>query len=219
MTVHAAGTETTVLVFAKAPEPGVAKTRLIPLLGAAGAASLQRVLTERALATARAADLGPVELWCTPSATHPLLARYATQFGVRALTQCDGDLGDRMLHAATSALTASSRVIIMGTDCPAMTASMLRDAASWLDRSHQAVLVPAQDGGYVLLGLGTCDAHLFAGIAWGSNQVITSTRQRLTALGWGWHELPPSWDVDRPADYERLLASGLIPDLAHWLNP
>ncbi len=218
MTTPAPVAETRILVFAKAPVAGMAKTRLIPLLGAQRAAALQRVLIERALATALDAGIGPVELWCSPSALHPLLARYAPQFGVTAASQCDGDLGARMLHAAVTALASHPRVIIIGTDSPALTAADLQRAARSLDRHHDAVLIPAEDGGYVLIGLKRCDARLFGDIAWGGKNVMAATRDRLAALGWRWHELPSSWDVDRPADYRRLLASGIIPDLEQALG-
>ena len=66
------------------------------------------------------------------------------------------------------------------------------------------MLVPAEDGGYVLIGLNWCDARLFSDIDWGTDQVMAATRERLTALNWRWLELASSWDVDRPADYERL---------------
>jgi rSAM/selenodomain-associated transferase 1 len=218
MSLPAPAAEIMVLVFAKAPEPGLAKTRLISLLGAERAAALQRMLIERALATARDAELGPVELWCAPSAFHPLLARCAEYYGVAAVSQCDGDLGARMLHAAVTALASNTRVIIIGADCPALTAVDLQRAAEALDQQHEAVLMPAEDGGYVLIGLKWWDVRLFADIAWSTDQVMAVTRERLAALGWRWRELPTSWDVDRPADYARLAASGLIADLDARLN-
>ena len=218
MTAPVPVADTHIIVFARAPEPGRAKTRLIPMLGAARAAALQHLLIERALATALAAGIGPVELWCAPSAQHPLLAGCAARHGINAASQCDGDLGARMLHAAVTALAAASRIIIIGSDCPALTAADLQHAAQALEQHHDAVLIPAEDGGYVLIGLKWWDARLFAGIAWGSDQVMAATRVRLAALNWCWHELPPSWDVDRPADYERLAASGLIPDLEQALR-
>lgn len=204
--------ETRVLVFARAPEPGTAKTRLIPLLGAAGAAALQNLLLERTLATALAAAVGRVELWCAPSAQHPLLAACLQRHGVAGVTQCAGDLGARMQHAAANTLAAVPHALIIGTDCPAMTPENLRDAAKALE-TNDAVLIPAEDGGYVLLGLKRCDARLFNDIAWGSDQVLATTRERLAALNWRWLELPPSWDVDRPQDFPRLRASGLLPEL------
>jgi rSAM/selenodomain-associated transferase 1 len=218
MTAPAPAAETRIIVFARAPEPGVVKTRLIPLLGAERAAALQRILIDRAITTALAADIGPVELWCTPSAQHPLLTHCAERHGIEAASQCDGDLGARMLHAAVVALAATPRVIIIGSDCPALTAGDLQRVAAALVSHHDAVLVPAEDGGYVLIGLKCWDARLFADVAWGTDQVMNATRERLAALNWRWLELPSAWDVDRPADFRRLAASGLIADLEHVIG-
>lgn len=210
--------DTRIIVFARAPEPGAVKTRLIPLLGAARAAALQRILIDHALATAFAAGIGPVELWCAPSAQHPLLAHCAERHAVAAASQCGGDLGARMLHAAAATLAIAQRVIIIGNDCPALTAGDLQRAAAALAGDHDAVLIPAEDGGYVLIGLRCCDARLFTDIGWGSSRVMATTRERLATLGWRWCELQSSWDVDRPVDYQRLVASGIIPHLEQALG-
>jgi rSAM/selenodomain-associated transferase 1 len=217
MTAPARASETCIVVFARAPVPGAAKTRLIPLLGAAGAAALHSLLIERTLATALASAVGRVELWCAPSAQHPLLSACLQRHGIDGMTQCDGDLGARMQHAAASTLATTRRVLLIGNDCPALTAADLRAAVRALEEQHDAVLIPAEDGGYVLLGLNNWDARLFTDIAWGSDQVLAATRTRLSALNWRWHELPPSWDVDRPQDFVRLCASGLMPDLERAL--
>jgi uncharacterized protein len=206
-------TDTLIIVFARAPEPGRAKTRLLPLLGAEGAAALQALLIERTLATALAASVGPVEMWCAPSAQHPLLKAFMQRHGIEGATQCEGDLGARMQHAAMAALAVNPRVLLIGTDCPAMTPADLRAAAGVL-AAHDAVLIPAEDGGYVLLGLNRWNSRLFANIAWGGDRVLAVTRERLAALDWRWQELPPLWDVDRPEDFARLCSSGLMPELA-----
>ena len=209
--VHA--TETRIAVFARAPEPGRAKTRLMPLLGAGGAARLQEMMIERTLATACAAACGPVELWCDPSPAHPRLMRRIQDHGIEGLAQGDGDLGARMLHAAAATLSSARRVIIIGTDCPALTPQHLQAASAALD-THDAVLTPAEDGGYVLLGLNWWDPRLFLNIEWGTALVLPATRTRLLTMGWRWHEVPTLWDVDHPSDFERLLASGLMPEAA-----
>ena len=210
MTPNAPAADARVVVFARAPEPGVVKTRLIPLLGANGAAALQGILLDHVLTTAIAADIGTVELWCAPSARHPLLSSFLQRHGINGVSQCDGDLGARMQHAAAATLAACARVIIIGADCPALTTDVLRAAAAALDAQHDAVLIPAEDGGYVLIGLNWWDARLFSDIAWGGDAVLASTRARLAALKWRWCEMPALWDVDRPADLARLRASGLI---------
>jgi hypothetical protein len=204
--------ETRIVVLARAPVAGTAKTRLIPLLGAHGAAALQEQLIEHTLATAIAANIGGVQLWCSPSAQDPTLAKLADRYDIDRVTQCEGDLGERMLHASQVTLATSSRMLMIGTDCPALTPANLQAAVNVLD-GHDSVLIPAEDGGYVLLGLTRTDARLFSQIAWSNDQVLDTTRARLTQLNWRWRELPTLWDVDRPADFERLRASGLISQL------
>ncbi|MET0681531.1 MAG: TIGR04282 family arsenosugar biosynthesis glycosyltransferase [Burkholderiales bacterium] len=195
---------TAVLVFAKAPVPGEVKTRLASVLGAAGAAALHERLVGRTLATAAAAAAGPVELCCGPDASHPALAALARAHGAMLTAQGPGDLGDRMNAAFRRALAGAPAAIVIGCDCPALTPDHLREAAGALDEGADAVLAPAEDGGYVLIGLARVAGALFAGIRWGESSVLADTRERLAALGWRWRELPTLWDVDRPEDLGRL---------------
>jgi len=195
-----------IAVLAKAPLPGIAKTRLIAALSADGAAALQARLIERTVATAQAAALGPVTLWCTPDESHPLFLEMLQKFGVLLARQPDGDLGARM-HMAVAA--ANGRALIIGTDCPALTASHLHEAADAL-RDHDAVLIPAEDGGYVLIGLCRPSEALFSDTEWGVATVLDETRKRLRSLGLTWRELAPLWDVDTPADFARLQRERLI---------
>ena len=115
-----------------------------------------------------------------------------------------------MLYAFESALAAHARVLLLGSDCPALTAPHLLQADRALRDGADAVFVPCEDGGYALIGLRRVAARLFDGIVWGGRDVMASTRVRLDALGWRWRELETLWDVDRPEDYQRLLASGLL---------
>jgi len=180
-------TATSVFVFARRGRAGEVKTRLIPRLGAEGAARLHARLVGRALATARAARLGRVELWDTRR-------------------QRGGDLGERMRRAFAAGLRRQPRVLLIGSDCPALRPAHLRRAARWLAGGAHAVLAPVEDGGYALIGLRRVSPRLFDGIAWGGPQVMARTRERLAALGWRWRELPGLWDVDRPEDLDRLRA-------------
>lgn len=198
------------LVFAKAPRPGTVKTRLISLLGEEGAAALHARLVKRTLAMARTTGIRQVELWCAPDTADPFFRFCGGRYGVSLVSQTDGDLGARMRNAFDRALASSRRVILIGTDCPALTAGHLRNAYRLLAAGRDAVLVPAEDGGYALIGLTRCDARLFDGIGWGKAEVMEATRARLHALGWSWEELETLWDVDRPEDYRRLFASGLL---------
>lgn len=191
-----------IAILAKAPLPGLAKTRLIPRLGAEGAAALQRWLLQRAVATAVVADVGPVTLWCAPDPWHPDFA-VAGAFGAVALRrQPAGDLGARML-AAVAASPAAAGTLVIGTDCPVLTPGRLRQAAGHL-RDNEATVIPAEDGGYVLIGARRPEPRLFAGVDWGSERVMAQTRERLATLAWRWQEGAALWDVDRPDDFARL---------------
>jgi len=194
-------TSVTIAILAKAPIPGAVKTRLIPTIGAHAAAVLQERLTEHAIATALAADVGPVTLWCSPDATHSTFLKLVMQQRIILKRQPEGNLGARML-AATAA--GSGPVLVIGTDCPALTELHLRGAANALREGNEIVIIPAEDGGYVLIGTRTPQPAIFADIAWGTNTVLADTRtrvieQRLTLI-----EQPPLWDVDTEAEYARL---------------
>jgi hypothetical protein len=188
-----------VVVFARAPIAGQVKTRLAPALGAAGAAELHRRLVRRTLRTAAAAGVGPLELCCTPDAGHGFFLDCAAEFGAALATQGEGDLGTRMARALARAAPA----LLVGTDCPALQADELVQAAAALGR-HDVVLIPAEDGGYVLIGLGASRPALFENIEWGASDVLARTRKRIAAERCTALELAASWDVDRPADLERL---------------
>lgn len=191
-----------IAILAKAPIAGLAKTRLIPHLGPAGAAALQAWLLRRTVVTALAADLGPVSLWCTPKIEHPEFA-HCTSLGALALRlQADGDLGQRM-HAAIADSVAPGGTLVIGTDCPVLSPELLRQAADAL-HEYDAVLIPAEDGGYVLIGLRQPVWRVFEDVAWSSAQVMAQTRQRLAEAGLRWQELSPLWDVDHGADLDRL---------------
>jgi rSAM/selenodomain-associated transferase 1 len=200
--------EARVILFTKAPEPGRVKTRLIPLLGPEGAAALQARLITHALETIRGGAFSSVELHGDP-ANDPFLQFCAAQYRVPLVEQCAGDLGVRMHHAFAGA-SASSGVLLVGSDCPALTARHLREAARTLAAGRDAVLGPVEDGGYALIGLRRPDARLFEGIAWGTASVLEQTRERLRQLSMNWIELETLWDVDTVADYERLTRSRLL---------
>ena len=200
--------ETAILVFAKAPLAGSVKTRLIPLLGAEGAAALHLQLLDHALATARDAATGPLQLWCAPDPAHPALQAAAAAHRATLHLQQGPDLGARMAHAFSNSLRVHRHALCIGVDCPALTPQHLRDARGALRDGHDAVFVPAEDGGYALAGLSCAAPELFEGIAWGGSQVMAQTRDRLRAAQLRWHELETLWDVDRPEDLQRLRTSG-----------
>jgi rSAM/selenodomain-associated transferase 1 len=191
------------LIFAKAPIEGYVKTRLVPPLSNAEAAALQRMLIEHTLQTARTLSAWNVELWCAPDTSHPFLQQCAQRFGVRLRAQRGDDLGQRMQNALDSALGDGARwPLLIGTDCAAMQSEYLQDAAAMLEAGNQVVLGPAEDGGYVLIGVRAIDAQLFSNIPWGTSRVLPITQQRLSNVRW--HSMPTLWDVDRPEDLQRL---------------
>jgi rSAM/selenodomain-associated transferase 1 len=194
-----------VAVLAKAPIPGLAKTRLIPALGARGAARLQRHLTREAVQTARDARLGPVTLWCAPDARHRFFRALQQTTGVRCLAQPHGDLGERM-HTAFRLHNAQGPLLLIGTDCPVLRPVHLRKAARALLDGEEAVFYPAEDGGYVLVGLRRPQSALFSGMTWSTAEVMSDTRARARALGLRVREFETLWDVDVPDDLARLAA-------------
>jgi len=202
-------TDAAVLVFAKAPLPGRCKTRLVPRLGELGAARLQARLTARTLRTARDAGFQVVELHATPSRTHGLFAFYGKRLKVQIKKQAGSDLGERMYNALARALRRHRAVILIGTDCPALAPGDLRRAARLLRGGCDAVLAPAEDGGYALIGMRRVSAELFSGIAWGGPDVYAETVKKLALAAYRWRALRTVWDLDRPADLERLASLGL----------
>ena len=194
-----------VAILAKAPVAGLAKTRLIPVLGPAGAARAQRRFTLNTLQVASQAAMGSVALWCAPDATHRFFRALRRVAGTACINQPQGDIGARMLHAFEHhfAHHADLPLLLVGTDCPMLAPGHLQQAARAL-KQHDVVLIPAEDGGYVLIGMRVLVPQVFEGIAWSTPQVMAQTRDQLRRAGVTWFEMPALWDVDEPADWQRL---------------
>ena len=190
-----------ILVFARAPEPGRVKTRLLPDLSEAAAAELHQRLTRRTVQMALASQLAPVDLYCTPDTQHSFFREMA-EAGARLQVQTGRDLGERMQQAFAAVLAESDRVLLIGTDCPVMTAHYLQQALEALEQT-QVVVGPAEDGGYVLLGLRQVVSSLFTGIDWGTERVMAQTREALGRAGIRWRELETLWDIDLYQDLQR----------------
>jgi rSAM/selenodomain-associated transferase 1 len=183
---------------------------LVPLLGAAGAARLHARMLDKTLRTGLAAGFDTVDLHCAPSARHAYFRTLQKRYGVGLRPQGAGDLGARMYRSFAVQLRRHACVVLVGSDCPALRRSDLRAALRALREGADAVLAPAEDGGYPLIGLRRLSRRPFSRIAWGSARVLAQTRRRLAALGWRWRELRTLWDVDRPADVIRLRRSRLM---------
>lgn len=191
-----------IVVFAKAPIPGDAKTRLIPALGAEGAAMLHAALVERAVETAKRTKFA-VELSCAPDADDPFFFDCAEEFDCVLSDQGEGNLGERMLRAFDELLAEFAQVAIVGADCPAVTSKHIKQAITCLTDSDVA-LIPADDGGYVLIAARRTAPSMFDGIDWGTPTVLAQQREALRRAGLAFAELETLWDVDRPEDLLRL---------------
>ena len=198
------------LVLSKAPDPGQVKTRLIPLLGESGAAGLYEDLLNSTLEMAVNSDLCPVDLWCSPTEAHPFFRRCRRQFGVELNRQTDGDIGCRMSHALEAASRSSRRLVLIGADCPALSAADLEEAFELLDRGTGVVLGPAKDGGYYLIGMSGLYPFVFDDIPWSTPLVLESTKTRLNSQQVKWQCLAEHRDLDTPEDYHAWLESGNI---------
>jgi rSAM/selenodomain-associated transferase 1 len=205
--------ETALLVFARLPQPGKVKTRLIPALGPGAAAVLSARMIDQAVRTAVAAGVGPIFLYGVPHADAAFFRGMRKRYGVRLRGQGRGDLGDRMYRA----LRRHRRAVLIGSDCPALKPEDLRTAACALDQVD-VVLAPAEDGGYALIGTRRVSRAIFDGVAWGGARVLAQTRARLRRLGWRSRELRTVWDVDRPADVARLGRSRTLAPLVRSLG-
>ena len=193
------------IIFAKAPAAGFAKTRLMPALGVQGAAALAEKLLDHAVSQALATGCAHVELCVTPDATHAAFERWLAQAkGRLSLSiQGEGDLGQRMDRALTRCLAAYGHALLMGTDAPDLNAEVLKAADQAL-ANHDAVFVPALDGGYALVGLTRPEPRLFANMRWSTPQVMAESRLRAGQSGLRWVELAPMADIDEPADLVHL---------------
>lgn len=187
-----------VIVFARAPRAGQVKTRIARRIGDAAAARLHERLVRAAVATARSARCGPVELHV--SARHASFRR----LGVPIRLQRGADLGSRMNHALRHALRRHARAVLIGSDSPALTPAAIARGARWLQGGADIVLAPAQDGGYALIGARRINVEVFSAVEWGGERVLAQTRANLLRARLSVRCLPMVWDVDRPEDLDRL---------------
>ena len=208
-------------VFAKAPVAGQCKTRLIPVVGAEGAANLHQRLVrhrlESTVAWRRDLEGARVELWCAPDTAHPFFAECVRDFGVTLHAQTGPDLGARMWLSLCGAVAHGERPVLVGTDCPWLTIDDIKDAFNALDTAD-AVFAPAHDGGYVLVGLARAVPELFAGINWGTNQVMSATRTAAKRTRTRLTELRTLPDLDTPDDLARLKSDARFASLLEGLT-
>lgn len=187
------------LVFVRAPRPGTVKTRLAAEVGDGAALAVYRRLAEHTLAAARGMDEVRLRVHYTPADAGAEVAAWLGQ-GPRYLPQAEGTLGERMRAAFAEAFAeGAGRAAIVGSDLPGLSAGLLRRAFRLLDE-RDAVVGPARDGGYYLLGLRRPVDGVFDGIAWSTPEVLAATLRRLRRAGIEPALLEELADVDRAAD-------------------
>ena len=193
-----------IIVFARDPVPGKAKTRLIPALGETGAAKLHEKLINHTLTTVTSCNPVPAYLYCTDTESSPFFQSCAENYDVLLKQQEGTDLGMRMFNAFENALSTNSWALLIGTDCPSIVRADLMNAVEHLEAGIDAVIGPAVDGGYYLIGLRKNDDSLFNDMPWGTDQVFALTEKRMKTLNWTIKSLPLYRDIDRPEDLESL---------------
>lgn len=188
----------TICIFAKPPAPGAVKTRLVPALGAEGAASLARAFLIDTVAQVRAVPWARAVLASTgdlaPFLPGPRLPRWS---------QGDGDLGQRLERVLRRALAEGGPAVAIGADTPGLPPHLLEQARDALEGAG-SVLGPAEDGGFYLLGLTRCPEGLLSSLPWSRHDTMTHTRRRLVERGLPPALLDPWFDVDTPEDLQRL---------------
>ncbi len=207
------------IIFAKAPIAGHAKSRMIPLLGAEGAAKLHRELTHWLLSRltsnlACGADYEPgfeIELWAASHIDHPFFQECAEEFGITLKLQQGDDLGERQFLAMESALGETEHLLLIGSDVVSLTDSDIHNAFIALEQGYELVIAPAEDGGYGLIGCSRVERDIFDGIPWGGEQVYEKMVNNLNRLEYRWQRLAEVWDMDRPDDLIRLNRSPDLP--------
>ncbi len=189
------------IVFTRYPEPGITKTRLIPVLGKVGAANLHRLMAQKAIARALSLQNSrqlSVEIHHTGDSQQQMQDWLGTDLIYQ--NQIEGDLGARMTAAFQNSFDSGvDKVAIIGTDCPDLKAEILAQAFDKLSH-HDLVLGPAKDGGYYLIGMRRAIPELFDGIKWGTSEVFAATRAIAQNLDLNIAYLPTLADIDLPED-------------------
>lgn len=192
-----------ILIFAKAPVPGRVKTRLIPALGEQGALDLYLDCLHHIIRQRCQAQIAPVIVYCTPDTTHPVLQQLGKRYPLTLRQQHGNDLGERMSAATQQCLAESDHIILTGVDAPSLTHTDIRTGLEQLQQQADVVMSPAEDGGYVMLGMKQHYPALFTDMPWGTGQIAQITRQTCTDQALKLVELPTRWDIDRPVDAQR----------------
>ena len=191
-----------VLIVAKAPVAGQVNTRLIPDIGVEAATALQFELIQSRLESLNETKLCETQLWCAPDVHHPFFQQCQSQYNIELHKQSGDDLGVRMSSAIEQSLKKFKRVVLVGTDAPSLSCEHIETAIEQLE-NHDVVIGPAEDGGYVLIGMSQHSDAVFQVVEWGTDQVLDETRAKIQENKLSCFELEPCWDIDRVEDYLR----------------
>lgn len=191
-----------VVIFAKAPVQDKVNTRLIPDIGVEAATNLQAELIHLRLKNLQEKNLCATQLWCAPDAVHEFFENCKKQYGVDLFVQYGEDLGERMSLAIKDSLRNYKRVVLIGTDAPSLTADHIEQAIQQL-AVNDVVVGPADDGGYVLIGMSQHCHAIFQSIQWSNENVLAATREKIQQNSLSSYELESCWDIDRVEDYLR----------------
>lgn len=206
---HFAYPGSVLMIFCKAPVPGLVKTRLVPPLTPVQAASLHVKLSIRIIDLALASHLCPVQLWCAPTTEHPFFHSLSESRSLTLMQQHGNDLGERMHHAFCLALNQFSSALLIGSDCPSLARTDINEALASLGNSCNAVIAPAEDGGYVLIGLKRPCLDLFTDLPWGTSEIYARTLQKFDRNKLHYRLLKRQWDLDTPDDLRRYRTTGI----------
>ncbi|MDT8282324.1 MAG: TIGR04282 family arsenosugar biosynthesis glycosyltransferase [Gammaproteobacteria bacterium] len=200
-----------ILLYAKAPHKGKVNTRLIPDIGVEAATKLQDDLIHHRLSMLGKAQLCDVRLMCLPDHQDDYFVQRKKQYDIDLFDQRGNDLGERMSNGVTDALQQYRHCIVIGTDAPALDEKLITQVIDRLFSKEQVVLVPAEDGGYVLIAMSSAHACVFQDVNWGSNKVMQQTIKKLSANNISYETLPICWDIDTVEDYQRYLQLIAVP--------
>lgn len=202
--------KTCLIVMAKAPVPGQVKTRLSARYGARGASILYRQMMLQLLRMLSRTRNVDIVLFCAPHTRHPFFHHCRRQFRVILRKQGRGDLGARMFHAFQWGNRRYKKTILMGSDIPEINEEVLKQVIGGRVRRKEVVVMPADDGGYVLMSLRGNHPLVFRDVPWGTNRVMNVTRNRIRQSGLLCRETGVGQDVDTPVDIRRLKHGKLL---------
>ncbi len=191
-----------VIIFGKTPENGRVKTRLIPELGPSRTTELYRSLLQHTVSVVNRTNVDSRQLYLDGDLQHPFIKQLINDYPLEVYQQCSGDLGQRIKTAFSQTLKDHNMVVVMGSDCPAITHTLLDEAINSLKDQADVVVGPAPDGGYNLIGMKTLYSELFDDIRWSSDSVMQETRSRCKTFNYHLVELEQMNDVDTVSDLD-----------------